>query len=319
MRSARSTNTRWLAAVGPLCAVLACSVYDDSLLGAASTLGGADAGGAAAGSLATGGSNGASGGSSAGGSSAEAGHGGSSVGGVSGNASSGAAGSAEAGAPGGDEGGAGAVGASDAIDDMEDQDSQIEVAGGRDGFWYVGHDMTAGGMQVPDGAFTMIALAKDERPDSLYAAHMEAKGFTAWGSVIGFNLVESMSVVSAYDASAYCGVRFWAKAAISTPVHFSLPDSDTHPAGNVCEPTGAADQLCNDHFTVGLTFTPSWKQIVVKFTDLHQNGSGYHPADMKLKPSELFSFEWSLPGNPGTYEIWIDDVSFVTPTAGKCN
>jgi hypothetical protein len=257
------------------------------------------------------------GGSSSGstGASASGGKAGESVGGSAGVATtSGTGGSGGSGGSGGGGAGGGAGQTAtdfEMIDDMEDDDQQIDLsADGRNGYWYVGADATPAGVTDPPSAkFKMAALAAGDR--STYAAHLKATGFTDWGSVIGFNLVEQ-SGVKPYDASAYCGVQFWAKAATAFTVRFRLPDGDTHQAGGVCMTSGAPNQLCYDHFGAFVQVTPAWKSFSVKFSAVAQIGTGYHPADGKLKANQLYAIEWALPGQTGsTYELWIDDVAFM--------
>jgi hypothetical protein len=155
----------------------------------------------------------------------------------------------------------------------------------------------------------MAKLDSGER--SAFAAGLKASGFKDWGSVIGFNFVEQAGVVRAYDASAYCGVQFWGKAAATTAVHLRVPDGDTHPNGDVCKLTGPANQLCYDHFVAKVALTTTWKLHSVKFSELTQLGTGYHPADAKLKTDKLYALEWALPGMNMSYEIWVDDVALI--------
>lgn len=325
---------------GPLicsCA-LACSVYADPHAGEAPVgVGGSEGSGGSAGESISGGSAGTSSGSSAalggggtgggsGGSGASAGSGAAAGGSAGGAGTAGAAGAAGAAAgtssaggaagsaAGGGGGEAGQLGGGDVtvIDDMEDNDAQVTLSGGRDGFWYVGNDGTLGGTQEPAAsAFEMAGLASGDRDGSGYAAHMKVSGYSGWGSVIGFNLIELLGSVKAYDAANYCGVRFWAKAAATTALRVRLPDGDTHPAGGVCVDGGAAGTACYDHFGKNATFGTSWSKFDVRFTELDQAGTGYHPADKKLKPGQLYAIEWALPGANKAYELWIDDVSFL--------
>jgi hypothetical protein len=312
-----SFSARLALASGPLFALLACSVYDEPL-GAA---GGAGAGGGAPGNVAGATSGGASN-TAAGSAGSDGGGTTAGSGATSGTFAGGGAGSAGSDVGGTSSGGsetagtdAGGQPADDAsiVDDMEDTDAQITVTAGRNGYWYVGNDLTAGGVQEPPSSkFEMFELTAGENGDSTYSAHMKVSGWTGWGTVIGFNLVESAGV-KPYDASAYCGLSFSGKAAAGTSLRFRLPDGDTHPAGGVCVETGAADQLCHDHFSAPVTLTTAWKTVSILFSQLEQLGTGYHPADKKLKAHQLYAVEWALPGSAGkAYEIWIDDVSLLT-------
>jgi hypothetical protein len=304
----------------PLALGSACSVYDDSLLdnaaaplggaaagaGAGASLGGSgaaagvDAGGATGGSAA--GSTGAAGAGKAGDNSDQGGSAGSAAGGSAGTS---AAGSATAGTAGETN-----SGPTESIDDMEDGDAEIELAGPRNGYWYVGGDLTPNATTDPlSTKFLMTKLADGER--STYVAHLKAVGFKDWGSVMGFNFIELLTKVKPYDGSAYCGIGFHGKAAAATTVRFRVPDIDTHQNGGVCVDGGTNGTACYDHFGASLPFTAAWKAFSLKFTDLAQVGTGYHPADGKLKTDQLFAVEWALPGTGNTYEIWIDDVHFI--------
>jgi hypothetical protein len=76
--------------------------------------------------------------------------------------------------------------------------------------------------------------------------------------------------------------------------------------------TGAADRLCYDHFRAPVALTTAWKPLTISFSQVEQLGTGYHPADKKLKTDQLYAVEWAVPGSAGkAHEIWIDDVSFV--------
>lgn len=272
---------------------------------------GADAG---TGAVATAGSA-AHGGGARGGTSS-AGSGGVATAGKAGEASQGGS---SAGAPttggGGAAGNAAAGGAGDAsgnaktIDDMEDGDAQIEISDRRNGYWYVGGDLTAGAtLEPPASKFAMTELTGDR---STTVAHVKAAGFEDWGSVIGFNFIELLTKVQPYDASAFCGIEFWAKAAATTAVRFRVPDIDTHQSGMVCTDPGTTGTACYDHFGTSLSVVAAWQQYSLKFSDLTQAGSGYHPPDGKLKVDQLMAAEWALPGGTSkTYELWIDDVQF---------
>jgi hypothetical protein len=253
---------------------------------------------------------GGSSGSAAAGNGGKAGEGASGDAGAPSGGSGGSSGTAAGGSGGsGGSGGEPGSGATEMIDDMEDGDAEIAPVLPRNGYWYVGHDLTAGTTDPTSAKFMMAELDAADR--SVYAAHLKAANFTDWGSVIGFNFVEQLGTVKPYDGSAYCGIQFWAKAAAATTVRFRLPDIDTHQSGGVCTDPGTTGTACYDHFSASAAFTTAWKSFSFQFAALTQTGNGYHPADNKLKPDKLFAAEWALPGNNKTYEIWIDDVEFI--------
>jgi hypothetical protein len=305
----------WLLALG-------CSIYDDALLDdggpVAGSGGSGESGTANDGGMADSPQAGkASGGGGSQGSGAEPGAG-------SGGATAGSGATAAGGSTGGDpsagssSGGTGGTGGTpvstdaDWVDDMEDGDAQIVIASGRNGYWYVGNDGTAGGTQEPPvTAFAMSKLTPGERPNSSWSAHTKASGFKSWGSVLGFNFSEQLGMVQAYDASAYCGVRYWAKAAAATSLRFRVPDGNTHPVGAVCVDGGPAGMACYDHFSAAAAFTTQWQEFTVMFAALQQIGSGYHPPSMKLQADKLYGLEWALPGQNASFEIWVDDVELL--------
>lgn len=316
-RNSRPSGWACGLASWPLITISACSVYESSLLGdAAAPLGGSAADGGTGGAATAGG--GTEGGGHQGPSgNASAGSGGVAVAGQAVDASQGGS---RAGAPvhagGGDAAGTATSGiageASDhteLIDDMEDGDAEIEIVDRRNGYWYVGGDLTAGArLEPPAGKFEMTELSAER---STTVAHVKAAGFEDWGSVIGFNFVELLRKVQPYDASAFCGIEFWGRAAAATTVRFRVPDIDTHQSGMVCMDPGTTGTACYDHFGTALSFAAAWQQYSVPFSELMQDGSGYHPADGQLKRDQLMAVEWALPGGTSkTFELWIDDVAF---------
>lgn len=327
----RTARANWPAgaralALWPLL-VLACNVYDDTLVpNVSNPLGGGSGASSNGGTASNGGTGTVAGTSSVSGAT--------NVGGGSGSTNAGTSSGGGAGEPTMQGGSAGDTGSSGSgstasagstttagaggeppseesvvVDDMEDGDTGIEVKDGRNGYWYAGNDGSAGTME-PSGAFSMTELAASDR--SAFAAMLKASNFTVWGAVMGFNWVEQATVVKPYDASAYCGLRFWGKAAANTTVRLRVPDSDTHPSGGVCKDPGASGTACYDHFGKNLAFASAWKQFSVKFTELGQTGTGYHPSDGKLKASKLYALEWALPFGAGkTYQVWVDDVELI--------
>lgn len=317
---------RSILAWGPLGAALACNVYDDSLTGVTAPLGGsgssANAGSDAGGKMSDGGKanggTGASAGSGASGSGGDEVNGGGGAGGSTAGtaaAGGGSGGTSNAGSSGTANGGGGSGGTAptdvELIDDMEDGNAGIFPNHGRNGYWYTGGDLTKNAVLTPPGsAFAMTELSAGDRSD--YAASVKAENFTDWGSVIGFNFVEQ-SGPKPYDASAFCGVHFWGKAAAPVTLRLRVPDVSTHPAGGVCTDPGASGTACYDHFGSAVAFGKVWAEYSFKFADLTQIGTGYHPADNKLRTDKLFALEWALPGGmpAKTYQIWVDDVEFL--------
>ena len=190
------------------------------------------------------------------------------------------------------------------IDDMEDNNDAILTAEGRQGFWFTFNDQTAGAKQSPPSTgFTMSALSTP-RETSTFAARTSGSGFTAWGAGMGLNLNSMGTTKSAYDASGYTGLTFWAMAAAgsATTVRVSVADADTSPEGGVC-----MGDKCNDHFGAPIELGATWKQYALKFSELKQEGFGQpFPG---LKAAALYAISFSVGANT-TFDVYIDDIAF---------
>ncbi len=288
----------------------ACSVYDASLLSSNAVLsvGGGGSAGAGVGnaghsSAAAGGRRGDVGGDP---------DAGSTLGGTSGGPAGGTAGGAAAGV-----GGGALVLVLENIDTMEDGNGAIEYVGTRNGDWYAGHDATATGTQFPGSPFVMSALdPTDPRyGESKYAAMTKGSGFTDWGEDIGFNLMLTNPTTGkhpTYDASAYCGLRFYARVGVgaSTSVILRVPDVNSLPDGGVC---GDSAMPCYIYFQKTYSFTTAWVEYQVLFSELRNNGWA-----TTFTPNAIFGVELGLSPN-SVFELWLDDVSFLKkPDGGAC-
>lgn len=189
------------------------------------------------------------------------------------------------------------------IDDMEDGDSAIASSEGRLGYWYTFNDMT--GTQTPAAdAFTMESLPTP-RDGSTKAAHTTGTGFKTYAG-IGFNFKLSGTEKTAYDASGYTGITFWAKKAPTSiaKVRVTLPDVNTDPLGKVCTAAG-----CYDHFGKDLTLTDEWTEFTIPFADLAQIGFG-DPKPAGIDPKQVYGIQFQVEAAMMDFDYWIDDISF---------
>jgi hypothetical protein len=197
------------------------------------------------------------------------------------------------------------------IDDMDDGDGSILMAGGRVGAWYTYNDASPAGMQTPlvMTPFTMHAGGRDGNG---YAAATSGSGFTVWGAGMGFNLKDpgdgnNGSAKVTYDASAYSGIAFWAKAGAgsTTALRVNVSDKNTDPAGGVCMPA----EKCNDHFGKDIHLTEAWAFYTMNFGDLLQLGWGQ--ASPALDPAHLYAVQFQV-AKGVTFDVWLDDVAFLS-------
>jgi hypothetical protein len=234
----------------------------------------------------------------AGGSAGTGGATGTGTGGTGGTGGAGGDTTADTGAPGGDM-----------IDDMEDNDGSILSVNGRVGAWYTYNDLTAAATQVPKQGdpFAMTAGGRD---GTGYAANTHGGGFTVWGAGYGFNFKDpgdgdGGSLKSTYDASAYSGITFWAKAGAGSDkgLRVNVSNKETDPAGAVCAP---ADK-CSDHFGSPVTLTADWAKYTLPFAKMAQSGWGQSVA--KFDVSTLYAVQFQV-GKNTTFDISVDEVAF---------
>ncbi len=208
------------------------------------------------------------------------------------------------------------------VDDMETGMGSIIATGGRMGAWYTYNDGTATGTQTPTvmTPFMQAALSP-ARCASHFAAETKGSGFTTWGAGMGFNFndvpsADGGTTKATYDASAFTGIGFWAKAAngvVSSSVTVSITDDQTDPAGGKCSPTGTtkATNGCNDAFAISFgaaplaALTADWQWFSFKWTDLKQQGFG--AAYPSLDTAKIYALHFQVP-TAVTFDFFIDDV-----------
>jgi hypothetical protein len=186
------------------------------------------------------------------------------------------------------------------IDDFEDGNTQSNLEGGRDGYWWPKKD-TFGSTLEPD-PFAPSSGAADGSDMAMHAFGKTSSADGAWGAGFGVNFLSGSGF---YDASKYAGFTFKAKAApgTSTSVRFKIGDVNTHMDGHVCS------KACWNHFGKNLILTSEWKEYKVSFSEARQEPDWGDPRPESVTPSKLVSIDWSI-GTGQTYDIWVDDLAF---------
>jgi hypothetical protein len=241
--------------------------------GESSANGGAVASGGAGGTTATGGSAGSSSGSSSGGA-----------------AGSGTGGSAPL--------------TTEMIDDMEDGDGRIIEMNGRQGPW---HTFNSGeSTQMPAGPG--ITPESGGANGSKSAMHTSGKGFAYAG--IGFDLnnadtTPESAQSKAYDASAWTGVVFIAKAGstASAKPRVEIPMRDFVPGDR----GGTCTNDCWNVYGYQLpdSLTSEWKEYKVPFSSLKREDGSTTPS---FDSKQIMSISFKHQTDP--FDFWIDDVRF---------
>ncbi|WP_434041517.1 MULTISPECIES: hypothetical protein [Sorangium] len=242
------------------------------------------------------------------------------AGGASGATSGPSSASSTGGAPGAGTGGGEGPGPMDValIDDMEDGDGAIEEVGGRVGYWYSYNDGT--GTQTPPVyseampvGFIPEALTPP-RGESTMAMHTFGSGFTEWGAGVGFALNGPDMGLFPYDASAYSGIKLWARlgdAGAVTAMKVNVSDKVSEPAGGICdESAGEGDpNRCFDHWFYTAPLGTEWAEIVIPFEELTRLGTGAEPTAEAVDVTGLYTIEFRF-AQGEDFDVYIDDISF---------
>jgi hypothetical protein len=199
----------------------------------------------------------------------------------------------------------------DVIDTFEDQNPSLPTNEGRKGVWYQFHD-SSGANQ----SFGIESIPGTRGAASQYALHTSGSGYTSWGAGIGVDLNNSGGTKSAYDASAYVGVTFWARTATTSAsgraIKVLFPDGNSvyNVAGGLtaCKdiPTvGATSNNCDGHLYVNITLSNAWQKYTVNFADLMPEGY-----TTTLATNQLVSIQFRT-ATGATFDFWIDDLVFI--------
>jgi len=192
------------------------------------------------------------------------------------------------------------------IDDFEDNNNQVTVIDGRGGYMYTFADK-AGTTVWPEsgdngGTFTPSPGGHN---GSKFAANFKGTLGTA-EVVFGAMGINFQDPKGLYDASKYAGITFWAKRGSDSvaKVRVKVPDKNTDPEGGVCSE-------CYNDFGVTLNLTEQWTRYTLPFKDLKQEPGWGQPHKPHIDPSTLTAIQFQASTQGASYDIWIDDISFV--------
>jgi hypothetical protein len=116
----------------------------------------------------------------------------------------------------------------------------------------------------------------------------------------------SQSTKTVYDASAYTGITFWARAEATLMVSVVFPDGDTDAAGKLCTASGG---VCDHHWFKPVQVDTEWKRYTVTFESLALE-PGTVPEPTAFAADRLVALQFRLASGQD-YSLWIDDVAFV--------
>ena len=183
------------------------------------------------------------------------------------------------------------------IDDFEDGNSQILTDEGRNGSWHLVRDNSVSGQ-----------LSLDEPPvpyneganQSSHAMHLSGSNFTEWGAGLSVDLRQQSLP---YDASAYVGLKFWARGA--QPLRLILIQQDLATGGSCTTCSSADSNDCGLFYGAQVSLTENWTQYTVPWGALSQSAAG----STAFAPDQLMLLKFEVQAAE-QFEFWLDDVSF---------
>jgi endoglucanase len=189
------------------------------------------------------------------------------------------------------------------VDDMEDTNNQVLSQVGRGGYWYTFADKAGSTIDPPAGGH--FAMSPGGANGSAYAARARGK-LAASGAPIfagmGFSFTDPKS---AYDASRYSGVTFFARieGASAASVRLKVPDVDTDPDGRGCTE-------CFNDFGADLAMTDTWTRYTVPFDRMTQMEGWGAPRPGSIDKTKIYGVQWQATQPGATFDVWVDDVAF---------
>jgi hypothetical protein len=193
------------------------------------------------------------------------------------------------------------------VDDFEDDNGQIVLLDGRDGYWWKNADKEGATFtDPPQGA--PLKFADDGANGSTKSLHIAGSTVTggdqAYGVEVGTNLLSTKG--SLYDGSKYAGVSFTAKVGPKSAkkVRFNLGDVNTHPDLGSCT-------NCWNHFSKDLELSTEWTEYRVSFTDMVQRPGWGVPRPKSISSNALYTLTFAFEGSGGEFELFVDDIQFL--------
>ena len=196
-------------------------------------------------------------------------------------------------------------GAEGVIDDFEDNNNQNTVMDGRGGYWYTYVDKVGSTVWPEAGEQGGTFTPSEPGYNSKFAGEVKGKIGTAsivFGA-LGMNFVDPKS---AYDASKYVGITFFAKRAPNSTgkVRLKVPDASTDPEGGMCGE-------CFNDFGMDLNLTEQWQRFTFPFHDMRQMEGWGAPRKPHIDPSKLFGLQWQTQVQGADYDFAVDNVAFI--------
>jgi hypothetical protein len=196
------------------------------------------------------------------------------------------------------------------IDDLEDDDGRIIVAGGRTGPWHIFNSQEGGGNQQPPSSSPFLPEMSGAN-GTQRAVHTSGDGYTYAG--VGFDLNNPDSAPESaksqpFDASTWDGIAFWAKG--TGKVRLEVPTRSFVPSDR----GGNCSSDCWNVYGHRLPspLSAEWQEHRVAFSVLEREMGGMSPG---FNPTEAMSISFKHEGND-RFDFWIDEIRFYKAAPG---
>lgn len=192
----------------------------------------------------------------------------------------------------------------DVIEDGEDNNNQVTVKDGRNGYIYSFSD-TNGTKVTPELGATFTQTPGGAQ-GSAYAAC--AKGTTALAAIayagLGFNLTDPDGPT---DLSKHDGIAFRVRRGSDSTqrIRLKVPDVATKPEGGVC-----TDKCFND-FGADVVMTEEWQQFFIPFSEMKQMAGWGAPRPPAIEKTKIYSLQFQVLEKNKNFDICVDDIAFI--------
>jgi hypothetical protein len=200
------------------------------------------------------------------------------------------------------------------IDDLEDGDNGLARIGHRTGFWYTYLDKLGSTIVPapdPTGTSPLIPAStlchggtKCVRITGTTAPTDEAANKYPYAGV-GFDFSHAQKPC-AYNASAYQGIKFWARGNVPITIMLNTTATTTADGGGTCTGSG-----CNGGYSpagADVVLTANWQEITIPFATAA--GPLWSTAStIPLDKANLLSLLIQIPAGQ-SYNVALDDVTF---------
>jgi len=198
------------------------------------------------------------------------------------------------------------------IADGDDNNNQVNVIGGRGGYWYTFAEgastdvwPTAGSK---GGTFEMSPGGAENTP---YGARFKGRIDPGEGNTLAGMGMNFLDPKGGYDASKYGGISFWAKtgAGSASSYRLKIPDINTDPDGGICSE-------CFNDFGMNIEVTGEWQHFIIPFGDLKQLPGWGKPKKFGIQTSRLYGVQFQIDQKGAPFDLMVDQIRF-TGCAGE--